>query len=122
MHARRYVAIVDDDESLCRSMSRLLEQAGLHPISFASAEEYLADPLRSHFGGLLVDIQLRGMSGIELHRHLRSQGVHTPVIYVTAYDDPAVKAEAMSAGCAGFFRKTDPGVDIIAAIRRVATV
>ena len=118
MQGRRYVAIVDDDESMCRSMSRLLEQAGFHPISFSSAEEYLADPVRMQFACLVVDIQLGGMSGIELHRNLMSQGVRTPVIYVTAYDDPIARADALDSGCAGFFRKTDPGADIIASIRR----
>jgi FixJ family two-component response regulator len=121
MPIRRYVAIVDDDESMCRSFSRLLQQAGFHPVSFTSAEEFLADPLREHFGCVLVDIQLAGISGLELHRALLARGVRTPVIYITAQDDPAVVEEALTSGCAAFFRKTDAGPDIIAAIRRVTS-
>ena len=119
MPAHQYVAIVDDDESVRRSLSRLLQQAGFHPIAFASGEDFLADPLHTHVDCLLVDIRLRAMTGIELHQKVVAEGSHVPVIYITAFDDPAAKAEAMRAGCAGFFRKTDAGPEIIEAIRRV---
>ncbi|MBX5461275.1 MAG: response regulator [Steroidobacteraceae bacterium] len=121
MTGRVYVAVIDDDESLCRSMCRLLHQAGLHAISFSSAEEFLADPLSSHFTCLLVDVQLLGMSGIELHQRLIESGMRTPVIYITAYDDTAARDEAQALGCAGFFRKSDSGPEIIEAIRRVSS-
>jgi FixJ family two-component response regulator len=117
--AHQYVAIVDDDESVRRSLSRLLAQAGFHPIAFASGEDFLADPLHTHVDCLLVDIRLRAMTGIELHQKVVAEGSHVPVIYITAFDDPAAKAEAMRAGCAGFFRKTDAGPEIIDALRRV---
>jgi FixJ family two-component response regulator len=117
MPAHLYVAIVDDDESVARSMSRLLQQAGFHPIAFTSAEQFLEDPLRTHFGCLLVDIQLGGMTGIELHQALIAQGVRVPVIYLTAHDDPASREEALRLGCTAFFRKTDASQNIIAAIR-----
>ena len=119
MPAHQYVAIVDDDESVRRSLSRLLQQAGFHPIAFASGEDFLADPLHSHVDCLLVDIRLRAMTGIELHQKVVAEGSQVPVIYITAFDDPAAKTEAMRAGCAGFFRKTDAGPEIIEAIRRV---
>lgn len=119
MPTHQYVAIVDDDESVRRSLSRLLLQAGFHPIAFASAEDFLADTLHTHVDCLLVDIRLRAMTGIELHQKVVAEGSQVPVIYITAFDDPEAKAEAMRAGCAGFFRKTDAGPDIIAAIRHV---
>ena len=119
MPAHQYVAIVDDDESVRRSLSRLLQQAGFHPIAFASGEDFLVDPLHTHVDCLLVDIRLRAMTGIELHQKVVAEGSQVPVIYITAFDDPAAKAEAMRAGCAGFFRKTDAGPEIIEAIRHV---
>jgi FixJ family two-component response regulator len=73
-------------------------QAGLQPTSYPSAEEFLADRLRDHFGCLLVEIQLPGMSGLELHHQLIARGLHTPVIYITAHDDPETRAEAVSIG------------------------
>ena len=112
--------MIDDDASLCRSLGRLLQLSGFQPIAFDSAEQFLADPLREHFGCLLVDIQLGGMTGVEMHRKLIEQGNRTPVVYITAFDDPRVREEAERLGCAGYFRKSDAGTDILAAVRRVA--
>jgi FixJ family two-component response regulator len=83
------VAIIDDDESLCRSLRRLLRQSGFHPPIYLSAEEFLDCSVRSRFDCLLLDIQLGGMSGIDLRRQLLSEGDMTPVIYITAHDEPS---------------------------------
>jgi FixJ family two-component response regulator len=119
MTISRYVAVIDDDVSLCRSLARLLQLSGYQAIIFESAEQFLADPLRTHFGCLLVDIQLGGMTGIEMHEKLLQEGNRTPVVYITAFDDPNAKLQAERLGCGGFFRKTDPGPDILATIRRL---
>jgi FixJ family two-component response regulator len=112
------VAIIDDDASANRALGRLLRGAGFEPSGFESAERFLADPVRPTFGCLLVDIQLTGMSGLELQRQLQSEGSHVPVIFITAHDDPGYRAEAVRRGCVGFFRKTDPGALIVDALRR----
>ncbi|MCM3872032.1 MAG: response regulator [Pyrinomonadaceae bacterium] len=112
-----YVAVVDDDESVCRSLSRLLRAAHFHPITYASAEVFLADKKHPKFDCLVLDIQLDGMSGLELRRRLSAVNDDTPVIFITAYDDPDVCAQARASGCAGLFRKTDSGTDVLAAIR-----
>lgn len=117
MPRRTYIAVIDDDESLGRSLARLLQQAGYQPVTFASAEDFLADPLRPHFDCLLVDVQLGGMSGLELHKQLKLAGNRAPVIFITAFDDPRAKAEATKAGCAGYFRKSDGAPEILSAIR-----
>jgi FixJ family two-component response regulator len=114
-----YVAVIDDDESVRRTMSRLLRAAGFQPITFGSAEEFLADPVRPHFTCLLVDVRLGGMSGIDMWRRLVAEGSRTPVIFITAHDEPAERAQAIQSGCAGFFRKTDAGARIIETIRSV---
>lgn len=118
MGVRHYVAVIDDDQSICRSMARLLQNVGLNPIAYPSAEEFLDDGMRVPFSCLLVDIQLEGMSGLELHRRLIACKIRTPVIYITANDDPNVRQEAISAGSAGYFNKTDAGADIVAAIQQ----
>ena len=115
-----YVAIVDDDESLCRSLARLLRASGMQPIAYASGEDFLADDKSPRFDCVVLDVQLGGMSGIELARSLRAQGGHPPFIFITAHDDAQTHAEAMAAGCAAYFRKYDPGADIVHAIRRLA--
>lgn len=115
---KTYVAVVDDDESLCRSLSRLLRAAGVHPVAYRSAEAFLADAKQPRFECLLLDIQLGGMSGIELHQRLNASGSTIPVIYITAYDDPASRAEALAAGCTAYLHKTDSGEAVLAAIHR----
>jgi FixJ family two-component response regulator len=114
------VAIIDADASACLAMSRLLRAAGFAPSMFTSAETFLADERRAAFAALLLDIQLPGMSGLELQRRLLTEGDRTPVIFVTAQDDPAARAQAVQNGCAEFFRKVDPGAVIVDALRRAA--
>lgn len=110
------VAVVDDDESLCRSLSRLLRASGFAPFSFSSAEDFLrAEP--NAFDCLVLDIQLGVFSGLDLQQFLLDAGRTTPVVIITAHDDPAVRHRAVEAGCAGYFKKTDPGHDVIACIR-----
>src|SRR5262245_26520996 len=113
------VAIVDDDESFCRSLGRMLRQVGVRSTAFLSAEEFLASPLQRGFGCLLLDVELSGMSGLGLHRYLLSDGYRTPVIYITGQGDPGAEAAARRNGCAGFFHKSDAGIRIIDALRQI---
>jgi FixJ family two-component response regulator len=117
-----YVAVVDDDESACRALSRLLRAEGIQPVSYLSAEEFLADTKRPQFDCLVLDIQLGGMSGIELQRQLQASGSSTPVIYITAHDEPEVREQAEAGSCVAYFRKTAPGQDVLQAIRRAASL
>jgi FixJ family two-component response regulator len=114
-----YVAVVDDDQSVCRSFARLLRAAGIQPITYASAEAFLADTKRPRFDCMVFDVQLGGMSGIELGQLLATGGNRAPVIYITAHDDPETRADAEAVGCAAYFRKTDAGADVLDAIRRL---
>ena len=113
-----YVAVVDDDESICASFSRLLRAAQFQAITYASAEAFLADRNHPKFDCLVLDIQLGGMSGLELRNRLYAVRDGTPVVFITAHDDPEVRAQVEASGCAGYFRKTDSGASVLAAIRR----
>jgi FixJ family two-component response regulator len=113
-----YVAVVDDDESMCRSLSRLLRAAHFQAITYPSAEAFLADRKHPKFDCLVLDIQLGGMSGLQLRQRLSAVEDCTPVVFITAHDDPEVRAQVEASGCAGFFCKTDSGDDVLAAIRR----
>jgi FixJ family two-component response regulator len=115
-----YVAVVDDDEMVCQSFGRLLRAAGLQPITYPSAEAFLADTKHPQFDCLVLDVQLDGMSGIELAQRLKADGGSPPFIFITAHDDPAARGEAEAAGCAAYFQKTDSGADVLETIRRVA--
>jgi FixJ family two-component response regulator len=90
----------------------------MHAITYPSAEAFLADTKRPQFGCLVLDIRLGGMSGLELARKLPDKCYRAPFIFITAHDSEAMRAEAESAGCSAFLRKTDAGIDVIDAIRR----
>jgi FixJ family two-component response regulator len=113
------VAVIDDDESFCRSVRRWLHAATFRAAIYRSAEAFLADPDNSRFTCLLVDVQLGGMSGLEMQRQLVARGSRTPVIFVTAYDDPAAIAEAREIGCVAFLRKTVGGARLLETIQSV---
>ena len=115
-----YVAVVDDDESVCRSFARLLRASGIQPVTYSSAEAFLADTKRPQFDCMVFDVQLGGMSGIELARAIAASAVRpAPVIYITAHDDPETRANAEASGCAAYFRKNESGADVLEAIRRL---
>ena len=121
MHAATtYVAVVDDDENICRSFGRLLRAAGIQPVTYDSAESFLADTKHPQFGCLVLDIQLGGISGIQLAQQLTAAGERTPIIFITAHDDPKARSTAEALGCVAYFRKTDSGKEVLEAIRTVA--
>jgi FixJ family two-component response regulator len=113
----RYVAVVDDDESVCRSFGRLLRTVRYQPVTYHSAEDFLADTKRPRFDCLVLDVQLEGMSGLELKKRLAAVADTTPVVFIAAHDNPATRTEAEASGCEGYFRKTDPGDAILDTIR-----
>lgn len=117
-----YIGIVDDDESLCRSLGRFLRASNFQPIPYDSAEAFLEDDKHPHFDCLVLDIQLGGISGLDLARRLVAVKDKTPVVFITAFDDPAIREQAESIGCAAYFRKTESGADVVAAIRRAIAI
>jgi FixJ family two-component response regulator len=94
----------------------------MHPVAYSSAEAFLGDTTQPLFDCLVLDVHLGGMSGIELGRRLRAGGSQTPLIYLTAHDDPDTRLEAEALGCAGFFSKADAGSLLLHTIHRLAGV
>ena len=97
-----------------------MRAAGMQPIAYASAEAFLADAKHPKFDCLVLDVNLGGISGIELGERLAAVGRAAPFIFLTALDDPDTRARAEAAGCVAFFRKTDAGADVLDAIRLAA--
>lgn len=114
-----YVAVIDDDENLRRSFARLLRAAGMKPIRYISAEAFLNDSPPPRFHCLVLDMQLPGMSGLQLQEQLHAEANETPVLFFTAYDDIESRKEAYVMGCSGYFRKSDSGRQVLTAIKRV---
>ena len=111
-----YVAVVDDDESFARAFERLFRASGFGVQTYRSAEAFLAATTLPQPDCLVLDIQLGGMSGLDLQRHLREIGVLVPIIFVTAHDTPEARAEAERGVCSAYFLKPVPGKSIIKAI------
>ncbi|MBY3277929.1 response regulator transcription factor [Rhizobium laguerreae] len=113
---RRTVAVVDDDASLRRSLGRLLNAYGFLAEEYVSAEDFLARDRKKPIDCLVLDIDLGGMSGIGLQRRLKAEGSVLPVIFITALESGAVKAEAEKVGCVAYLQKQFSGAALIAAI------
>jgi FixJ family two-component response regulator len=99
------VAIVEDDTAMRRSLERLLQASGYTTTAFASAEEFLERTIVEEAIGLVLDIHLGGMSGIELRRRLLAAKSPLPVVFITAHEDEATRREALAAGCVDYLQK-----------------
>jgi FixJ family two-component response regulator len=99
------VAIIDDDEALRSSLVDLMHSTGYRVEPFASTETFLASPNLFDFEGVIADVHLPGMSGLDLVRKLRVQGDMTPVFLITALTDRRLDDEATLAGAQCLLRK-----------------
>jgi FixJ family two-component response regulator len=99
------VGIIDDDVSVRKGVTRLLRSEGLSSTSFSSAEEFLASGNLESCRCLIVDIQLGGMSGLELMQHLRHLGHSSPIVFVTAHDESVIQGALDAAGPVVCLRK-----------------
>src|SRR6185503_18336396 len=108
------VFVVDDNASVRRSMQALVEAAGLAVETYASATEFLAayDPERA--GCLVLDVRLRGESGLDLQDALRKRNVTLPIIVMTGYADVPTTVRAFKAGAVDFLRKPVPPKKLVA--------
>jgi FixJ family two-component response regulator len=93
------IAIVDDDESIREATQGLLTAVGYTTEAFQSAEDFLASGRLSDVACLITDLQLGGMSGLQLQRHLGSSGFTAPIIVMTAFPDDGRRALAAGALC-----------------------
>jgi FixJ family two-component response regulator len=104
------IAVVDDDESLCKALSRLLRASGMKPTCYFSAEAFLARQDALVPDCLVLDVQLSGMSGLDLQREM-------PIVFITAYVDPRSQEQAQTAGCFAYLQKIAPGEVVLQTIK-----
>ena len=105
MHRSKSIAVVEDDASLRDAMENLISSHGLSVYTFSSAESFLAQRNLIGIDCLITDVQMDGMSGVELFHTLRNVGVGIPVIFITAFEDERIRKRVMAAGAKGFFSK-----------------
>jgi two-component system, LuxR family, response regulator FixJ len=99
------VYVVDDDDSVRRSVSFMLKTSGLTVESFASGIEFLKDARKLVPGAVLLDIRMPGMDGLEVQAELNERGVTFPVIVMTGHGDVEVAVKAMKGGAVDFVEK-----------------
>jgi len=99
------ISIVDDDESVRETTKGLVRSLGLNASAFASAEEFLQSDRLDDTACLIADVQMEGMSGVELQGLLRAQGRHMPIIFMTAFPEERIRVRVLSAGAIGFLSK-----------------
>jgi two-component system, LuxR family, response regulator FixJ len=101
-----FIYIVDDDPSVVKALNRLLCSWGMQVRTFASGEEFLAALTRSCDGDCsVIDVQMPGMTGLEVQEALNRAGIDVPVIFITAYNEEGIEERAVRAGAIGFLRK-----------------
>jgi RNA polymerase sigma factor (sigma-70 family) len=99
------IYIVDDDESMRESLRHLLRSAGFPVTVFASAEDFLAAELPDAPACVIMDVRLKGQSGLVLQQRLTASHKHLPVIFMTAHGDIEMSVKAMKRGAFDFFAK-----------------
>jgi FixJ family two-component response regulator len=114
----RLVSIVDDDESLRRSVGNLLTSVGFRVETFASAEAFLQSAHRGNSGCVVLDLRMPGMSGLDLLMHMAATGPRIPVIVLTAHSDDESRRRAVQAGAVAFLGKPFHGEALLGAVRR----
>lgn len=99
------IAVVDDDPSVLRALTRLLRIRAFGARAYGSALEFLASLAKETPDCLIVDLQMPGMSGLELHRYLTGRGIEIPTIIMTAHDEGDARQRCEAAGTAGYLLK-----------------
>jgi FixJ family two-component response regulator len=99
------VAIVDDDESVRKALCRLLRASDLDAHSYASGQEFLDSLEERRFDCLVLDLQMPGMTGLEVQEHLARSGSKLPVVIITAHDEPGSQKRCLDAGAAAYLCK-----------------
>jgi len=99
------IAIVDDDESFRRATMNFVRSLGYGTAAFDSAEAFLESDHIHDTDCLITDVQMPGMTGIELQDRLIAQGHRLPVIFITAFPEMRARAQALAAGAVGFLAK-----------------
>jgi len=105
MSKPRLISIVEDDEPFRESMKKLVRLLGYAVEAFPSPSSFLASPFVSTTACLVADVQMPGMTGAELHRHLVAEGHRIPTILVTAYPDESARARALRDGVVCYLSK-----------------
>jgi len=111
------VFVIDDDPSVRSSLKFLISTVGLQVESFDSAETFLNKKPPDTASCLVLDVRLRGLSGLDFQRELADRNIHIPIVFVTGHGDIPMSVRAMKAGAVEFLTKPFRDQDLLDAIR-----
>jgi FixJ family two-component response regulator len=111
------ISVIDDDASVRAATENLLSSHGYLVRTFASAEDYLQSAQPDDSSCVVADVQMSGMSGLDLLTHVRIRGSDVPFIFITAFPDESVRARALKVGAIGFLAKPFTGPVLIGCIQ-----
>lgn len=112
------IAIVDDDREVRAAIADLLQVTGFESRTFHGAQAFLAAHAPGRFAGVITDVQMAGMSGLELLARLRLSEPDLPVIVVSSASDPATRRKALAAGATAVLSKPFRPAELLAQLRR----
>jgi FixJ family two-component response regulator len=112
------IAVVDDEEPVRDATKSLVRSLGYHASTFGSADEFLKSEQVRDTSCLITDVQMPGLSGIDLQEHLVARGHRIPIIFMTGYPNDSVRARAMKAGAVCFLNKPFSEDDFIGCIEK----
>ena len=113
---RKTIAVIDDDSLMLQALTRLLKAQGFDVRAYSTAQAFMDGDAANEVDCLVLDIGLKGMSGIELARRINADGLAVPVIFITGLNTEEVHAEAMKTGCIAYLRKPFPARRLLSAI------
>ena len=107
------ISVIDDDASVRTATNNLLSSHGYLIQTFGSADDFLQSACLDDSSCVIADVQMPGMSGLDLLTHMRAQGYTVPLIFITAFPDESVRVRALKAGAIGFLAKPFAGPVLI---------
>jgi len=111
------VFVVDDDRSVRSSLKLLISSVGLQVESFESADTFLQRKPPDAPSCLVLDVRLRGLSGLDFQRELAARNIHIPIVFITGHGDIPMSVRAMKAGAIEFLTKPFRDQDLLDAVR-----
>ncbi|WP_109483373.1 response regulator [Paraburkholderia sp. C35] len=119
MHNHPIASVIDDDESVRTAMSSLVRSLDWDVRLYASAEAFLASGAATQVACIISDVQMPGMSGLDMYRHLLDQGVTQPIIFISAFASDAMRRQALDLGALCVLTKPVDGAEVSRCLARL---
>jgi len=120
MSAPIRVAIIDDEEAICKALARLMRSAGIEATTFSSPQEFLSNPIHQQVDCAITDMRMPGFDGLQLQEQLGRIMPHLSMVFITGHGDIQESVRAMKGGAVDFLEKPIDDEALLAAIRNAS--